>query len=203
MRDMVKGTDSPKDTLIADILRQCVAFPDSSSTNQLPMWDELAVLRDLTLLERVVEFWKKRITGSGMLICPVGQSGLGLGTVAARAFGRPMIWIDGDGRVIPQSRKIEKLKIAVVDFHSFRGAHFSMAHSRLTARGASQVSFFCAIDCDHAKERLQLPDTVHSLITVSGHKQYFIERFRSLGFADDTFVADRLADGDFWKRHAT
>ncbi len=202
-RHMVKNTGSPEDTLINDILRLCIDIPASSSENQQPVWDELAVLKDLSLLECIVGKWKKDLSKSEMLICPVGKSGLAIGAMTARLFGQSMIWIDGDGRVIPQSREIEGKEIAVMDFHSFQGAHFSMAHSRLIARGASKVDFFCAVNCDHVEERLQLPDLVQTVISVSDHEQLFFDRFRELGFDNKTLVVDCLASGDFWGRRVT
>jgi len=187
--------------LIDEILNHCIIKVTSDTDEHLPTWEELGTLRNLGLTDKLLNVWNKQLSNYDY-ICPVGKSGLGLGVIAARKFQKPLIWIDGDGRVIPQSKRISRGSVAVLDSHSYLGNHFGLAYSRLNSRNASKIGFFCMALCDNmGQQRLELPEkTPTHLISVVQHRTRFIARFNSLGVSDEKIIDERLNDGRFWGR---
>lgn len=183
------------DDIIKRLISKCVVLLDNR-----PIWDSFCLLTNLYLVEQSIKSWESELKNFHYL-CPVGRSGLGLATILFRVLKRPMIWIDNEGRVIPQTRPITGKKIAVIDSHSYRGAHFNLAYSRLQSRGAKTVNFFALVLCDNIifPKKFQLPTEPKSLIEVQKHKQIFVERFKELNVGIEN-ADDILKSPEFWGR---
>lgn len=168
MRSQIGPQQDPLVKLLLDTCVVCDADSNNPSNPRL-YWDEYRLNLHIPLALEIVEAWKEQLSAYEF-VCPVGKSGLTLGVLSARALSMPMIWIDSDGRVIPQSRDIAKKRVAVIDSHSFMGAHFSLAYSRLVARKARKVGFFAIIVRDveiegEVSNRLKLPTPPNCLVS--------------------------------------
>lgn len=203
----MKSQSAPlQDPLVKQLLDKCVIFSKNHphSGDAYLHWDEYRLILDQGLATSVIDSWRDRLR-TYEYICPVGKSGLTLGVLAARKLRMPMIWIDKDGRVIPQSRGLRDKKIAVIDSHSYMGAHFSLAYSRLIARKVKQVGFFAVAirdleDRSDNTSRLVLPSDPITLVSAKREFVLFKSRFevcRGEALSDE-LCHTILASADFW-----